>query len=170
MSKENLIIQSSITGYGGTPATILAVYDADKDILVISAQAANFLPTKAKEDYLLIVNNDRLNYDHLFKPEYFKEAIQDYFSFDLGRSKDGRDKRLVFGAKAVGCNPTNSIQRLGMDQNCPVYEVSEGITNAQVATLAICHYVQHYGQVMNDIGDFFQELIKVQFQGPFEIR
>ncbi|WP_304856525.1 hypothetical protein [uncultured Parasutterella sp.] len=155
------IIQASITGFSGAPASVLSVYSEKNDVLVINGKAKQFSLKRVKPEAVLIVNNDRYERDWMFKRENFKKAIESYFAFSLGVALDGRSQRLVYGDKASGCDPRSALDRDGIDESGPRYSVREDISNAQVAVLATCMYADCYGTT-NKILDFASEVTAFQ--------
>lgn len=129
---SHVLMRVNIAGYGGTAVSVFCAYDTESDMLAVSREA-DYEPT-ARDGFLKITNQDRdAAYDALFTEELTRNAIGAFFELDAL-------KLLAISPKVQRCNPSNKIERDGMDESGMKYRISPDVTNAQVAVLAASWY------------------------------
>lgn len=131
-------IQTSISGYGGRRCTLFSAYDQDLRILAVGVEAE--YRTDRRPGCLVICNDPQMDRDRLFSDDDFMDAIGAFHDLKLGAAADTKNSRLVFSDRAGRANPDQAIEQDGYDSRGPRFRISEGITCAQVATLATCLY------------------------------
>ena len=132
-------IQTSISGYGGSPCTLFSTYDEEKRIAVIAVEAEYRADRRA--GCLVVTNDLHIERDELFKDEHIKPAIKSYFDLKGGVAADGQSTRLVFSDRAIRSAPESIIERDGYDENGPRYRVADGVGCAHIAALATCYHI-----------------------------
>jgi hypothetical protein len=152
-----LPIQATIVGYGNKACSLFSAYDEATQVLVISREAEY---RRARRDGCLVLTNDlNIERDGLFTEDDFHEAINAYFGMKSGVAADGVSSRLVIDEKAARANPSNAIEKDGMDAGGQKYRVSESIACAQVAALATCLHVFGRVKTVNDMLDMADKLL-----------
>ncbi|NDI85083.1 hypothetical protein [Undibacterium crateris] len=145
-------IQAVISGFQGRPCTVYAYYDEESDVLVISKEAAS--RSDRFKDCFLISNIDLPERDAVFAPEDFNDAITHFFEMIC-------DSKLTIKDAASRCNPTNSIEKDGVNENGKrAYRISPETSNGQVAVLSIVWHVKNARTVCKvlDMQDRFADL------------
>lgn len=141
-------IQSTIISFLGKPATVFCAYDEDLRILVVSVEAD--YRNERRDGCIVITNDHTIDRDTLLDSEKIQDAIRAFFAFQGGLSSDGKSPRLVFSEKAQRANPSDSIEKDGVDARGQRYRISEDISCAKVATLAACWYAHYHGGFAKD--------------------
>ncbi|MFA5920163.1 MAG: hypothetical protein WC856_02580 [Methylococcaceae bacterium] len=163
-------IQTTIVGYSGKPCSLFSVYDNEAKVLVISVEAG--YRRERRQDCMVITNDPDIERDGLFSEAELKESISAFFAMQAGVAIDGKSNRLVFSDKAARANPSQSIEKDGMDANGQRYRISESITCAQIAALATCWYADtRYGTVEKvlDMADSIRALEHLHYGGIWTI-
>ncbi|PKF35571.1 hypothetical protein [Acinetobacter proteolyticus] len=88
------------------------------------------------------------------------KAISSYYRLKNGYAEDNLTALLSFSTKAGAADPVSSIELDGVSSNGREYRISADITNLQVATLAMCLYVEK-GRVVTDTLDMFDALAAI---------
>lgn len=130
-------IQAAAAGFGGSPVTLYSAYDPETGVLVLAALKAH--TTERQAGCTFISNSSRSEYDVLFTDDQLRSAIKAYYELRSARAADGSDALAV---SVEGANPMGAVQIRAVDERGVQYEVNPGITNAQVAALATCLFVQ----------------------------
>ncbi|APQ14646.1 hypothetical protein BJP27_24035 (plasmid) [Pseudomonas oryzihabitans] len=121
----------SISGYEGSPTTLICALKTDSNILVVAKEEA--LRETRREGYGLVTNLHLPASDWLFTDDHIRQAINTY----MLRSTQGTLDIL----EALGRHePRNSIIKDGFDENGPRYRIAADITNGQLAVLAACGF------------------------------
>lgn len=152
-----LSIQANISGYMGKPITVLAGYDEESGVLVIS----RVVPAIARfKDSMLISSDNKSDRDSLFGDEQLKSAIGGYFHLKGEVTSDGASACLRFSDSAAISDPVAVIENDGIDVNGPKYRIAPDASNAHIAALAICGYVSRYSS-MSDTVDMADDLLSI---------
>ena len=138
-------IQASISGYGGSAATVFSAYDETAGILAVSVEPA--YRQDRVSDCMVIANSSAVSCDKLFTEKELPAAIDAYFAMRNGISTDGQSTRLSFGERAVRTNPDSAIEFDAMNESGKKFRVNASITNAQMAVLASCFYAMRAGEI-----------------------
>ncbi len=150
-----LSIQANIAGYMGKPVSVLAGYDEESGVLIVS----RVVPTIARfKDSMLISSDKKADRDSLFTDEQLKGAITGYFHLKGEVASDGASACLRFSDSAAIADPVSVIENDGVDVNGPKYRIAPDASNAHIAALAICGYVTRYSSVNDTVdmaGDLF---------------
>jgi hypothetical protein len=149
-------IQATIVGYSGKPCTLFSAYDQDAQVLVVSVVAGH--RRDRRKGCMVITNDLNIERDSLFSEDQFSAAIAAFFSLKDGAAQDGKSSRLVFSDKAATSNPSQSIEKDGMDTHGPKYRLQE-ISNSQVAALATCWYAASKAATIDTMLDFADKLL-----------
>jgi len=161
-----ILIQSSITGFSGKPSTVLFGYDEETNVLMAHSMAE--LKRARIDKCFIITNMEAIDNDLLFTPAMLKEAIHAYFFLTNSLSADDSTARFILSKKAVRCDPSNSIEKDGFDENGDKYRMNDDITNAQIAVLAACYYVSRYVIATDDAQRMIDELSNIDIvEKPF---
>lgn len=142
-------IQANISGYTGKPITVLAGYDEESGILVVSRVVP--MMTRFKKS-VLISNDKRGDRDSLFTDEQLKDSITGYYHLKGEIASDGISECLRFGDNAAMSDPVSVIENDGVDVSGPRYRIAPDASNAHIAALAICRYVSSYGSIEDTVG------------------
>ena len=125
-------IMCTIGGYGQANAeaiTIGALRSPDGTVATIRQLDL----TLTRKEGMAFVTNLKLDaYDSMFKEEHLSDAIRSY------KEMLGQD-RLTFSDKAMSFQPR--IETDGIDERGQQYRLDQNIDNAQMAVLAIVHFV-----------------------------
>lgn len=150
-------IQANISGYMGKPITVLAGYDEESGVLIIS----RVVPTIPRfKSSLLICNNPKGDRDSLFGDDQLKDAITGYLHLKGEVASDGISSCLRFSGSAAVADPVTAIENDGLDVSGPKYRIAPDASNAHVASLAICGYVTRYTGI-NDAVNMADDLFKL---------
>ena len=149
-------LQISISGYNNKPATVFAAYDEDSDVLVISIEAA--FRRERRDGCLVITNDTKISRDSLFTEDDLQDSIEAFFKMAGGVAFDGKSSRLTFDEKGQRANPSQAIEKDGIDTNGQKYRISENISCAQIAVFAACYYANSRTTAINDMLDMADEL------------
>lgn len=131
-------IQATIISFLNKPSTVFAVYDTQNKILVISVEAS--YRRERRDNCIVITNDTSIDRDILFDAERMGQSVEAFYALKGGIATDSVSSRLVFADKAARANPTDSVEKDGIDQSGQNYRYSPDITNAKVASLAACWY------------------------------
>ena len=125
----------NVAGFASEPASIFAAYSADTDILLVLRDAP--YEDGLREGFLHITTQtgDR-THDAVFDQDQFREAIVAYF-------ESASMSKLSMSDTMGRHDPRNAIQRNGVDEKGPKYQIQPTITNGQVAVLVACFYARH---------------------------
>jgi hypothetical protein len=133
-------VQASIAGFGRPAATVYGMYDDQSGHLVVTKIAAKYRADRFG-DSLLISNQMLDGRDVVFSEDLLQEAIGCYFEMvNTGR--------LTIEDAAQHANPQNQIEQNEVKESGRSYRL-QSVTDAQVATLAMCHYVKRASTIAN---------------------
>ncbi|MFJ3487137.1 hypothetical protein ACIPL1_27515 [Pseudomonas sp. NPDC090202] len=132
-------IMASISGYAGEPVTLLAFLDPANGILAIAKKAPTFRD-KADEGYAFITNRRTESYDCLFTEEHMADAIRAYL---MGEGSE----TIKVGDSAARYKPR--IETDGVTDTGQKYRLHPGLSNGEVAVLALAHFQQRQGAISN---------------------
>lgn len=148
---QPLKFQASISGFGMKPATVLGIYHPAKGTMLV--HSAVEYEAERREGCLFITNSVRIGGDAVFSQEFLGAAIDAYEAV--------LNAGIEFNAAARQADPGGSIVTDGYDETGPKRRISDGISNAKVATLAACWAMQKQ-QATNDALDMMDALLKLQ--------
>ena len=129
-----LRIQSQIRSYKGKASTVFAFYDDDTGKLIVGKEMGFFAGRKKGID-VLISDSDVEQRDSLFSDDKMMPAVTAFYLMSS-------DNSIQIDASVMRCNPEAAIEFEGIVNGKKTYRIMPEISNAQVATLAISHYVQ----------------------------
>lgn len=141
-------IQSIFSGYLGRPASVLALYDPENQILAISRETEHTGETRPD---CQIVSNDRGLGGRYFAEPNFMGAIISFNALKRGKAADGKSPKLVFSDRA------RSIDTDNFNENGSRYRLTLDTTNGHVAVLGACWYVTGLSREQDGI-DFRESL------------
>lgn len=143
-------IQATIIGFHNKPCTLFSVYDPETRILAVSVETDYW--QSRRNDCIVITNDQTLDRDVIFAHENTRDAIDAFYELQQGVASDGQSTRLVFNDRALRANPSDSIEKEGLDERGQRYRISDNISCAKVAALATCWYASRqadlFGKVM----------------------
>lgn len=142
-------IQASISGYGGSAATVFSAYDETAGILAVSVESV--YRQDRVSDCMVIANSSGVPCDSHFHEKDLPAAIDAYYAMRNGVSTDGLSTRLSFGDRAVRTNPDSAIEFDAMNESGKKFRVNSSITNAQMAVLATCLYAVRAGEIQDTV-------------------
>ena len=148
-------IQANIQGFLGKPASLFGVLDTDTGVLFIVAQSSK--RQDAKSDCIFITNELKVEHDFYMDENKFKDAMVSYYRLKNGLAKDNETPLLGFSGKVGSADPVSSIELNGVSSTGMEYRIAPDITNIQVATLAMCLYVEK-GNTIQDTLEMFSAL------------
>lgn len=156
-------IQVNIVGFGGKPATVLGLYDSEKDSLVV-AKGIDIRRDRVKD--AVVITNDAASQvrEALFRPDDFQAAINAYIAMRDGMGRDGVTPRFLMQSAAERFNPRGGIDVDGYTETGPRYRVNPDTSNGQVGVLAMCWYASK-ASGMNAALGFAQELAQLNATG-----
>jgi len=137
-------LQTSFIGYDD-PCTVLGAYDDDKELFSI-AKIVKPIPDRYKT-CTLITNNKKHDYDFLFSDDDINKAIRSFFMM--------KDK-VSFNQGAERANPTNNIEKDGIDSHGETYRVRR-LSCANVSVIAMCLYIEQLFNINNSL-DMFEKI------------
>lgn len=135
---DSILLQVSIGGMSasGTGVTLFGELDRASSVLLIDLYR-DIRPGEApkRAPGCAVLTNDPMSDDHdlLFTEDALRQAISDYYTFV------GRDL-LVLEPKVSRFNPQSAIEADGIDERGRKYRFAPGITNGQVAVVAMCWF------------------------------
>lgn len=133
MSTENdatVLLRINIAGFSGEPVSLYGAFDHEEDLLLVS-DSKTYDPGEAP-DLLKVSNQERDTHrDDLVTDDDLQAAIRAFFEMD-------GLKLLALSEKAARHNPSNKIERDGVDEGGVRYRISPDITCAQVAVMFAC--------------------------------
>lgn len=132
-------LQANIQGFLGKPVSLFGVYDTETGVLIIVTQASK--KQDPKEGCIFITNQIKTEHDFFIDESSLLEAIACYYRLKNGVAKDHQTPLLGFGPKAGSADPVSSIELDGVSNSGREYRIAPDITNAQIASLAMCLYV-----------------------------
>lgn len=159
-------IQVNIQGFSGSPCSLFGGFDEAKGILAISVISAKLLPRK--DGCILITNDRKSDHDSYFDNSNIQAAINSYYKIKGKLTTDGRGSCLVFGQKAMQASPNSVIEQDGIDGNGMRYRIQPNTSNAQIAALAMCKYVDA-SDVISDVLDMSDEISILMDGGYIEL-
>jgi len=155
-----IAIQTTIAGYFGKPCTLFSAYDEEARVLVLSVETDY---RRDKRDGCMVLTNDTsIERDGLFSEDNLQQSITAFFTMQGGVATDGKTSRLVFADKAARANPSQSIEKDGMDSNGQKFRISESITSAQIAALATCWYAESRIGTISNVITMADRLIDIE--------
>lgn len=127
---STVLLRVNIAGFSGEPVSLYGAFDHEEDLLLVS-DSKTYDPGEATE-LLKISNQERDTHrDDLVSDDDMQAAIRAFFEMD-------GLKLLALGEKAARHNPSNKIERDGVDEGGVRYRISPDITCAQVAVMFAC--------------------------------
>lgn len=124
----------NVAGFSGEALSVFAAYDRDTDVLLILRDAP--YETVRRDGFLhLTTQAGDQNHDSIFEREHFREAIEAYFDASSMRALQLADTMARHG-------PESKLQRNGVDEKGPKYQIDPSITNGQVAVLLAAYYAR----------------------------
>lgn len=127
---STVLLRVNIAGFSGEPVSLYGAFDHEEDLLLVSDSKA-YDPGDAPE-LLKISNQERDTHrDDLVSDDDLQAAIRAFFEMD-------GLKLLALSEKAARHNPSNKIERDGVDEGGVRYRISPDITCAQVAVMFAC--------------------------------
>jgi hypothetical protein len=147
-----MLVQVSIAGFSGQPATLACVINDQSGVLVI-AKSVTYTEERLS-GAALVTNLDLPDYDFRFTDAHLRESIRSFFT------RTGQDM-LVIAADMRRYDPTNRIERDAVEESGPRYRISPDIDNGQVAVLAAVAFADSQKPVtasisaMNELADFY---------------
>lgn len=156
MAQTNYL-RVNAAGFSGDGSSLICAYSPETDMLLVS-RSQNYeggepkgKDGKSLRDQFLCLTNQQSDkiHDGVFEEEFFKDAIRAFFS--------RRDMRLINLSKdSTRFDPSNKIERDGVDQNGVRYRLADDITNPMVAVLIACYYAMKQKDVesANDFMEF----------------
>lgn len=140
-----MLVQASINGYSGRPATVVGFLDFNTQLLFI--KKSDELKQGRFSNSGLITNVVMPEYDRWFDEGDFGDAVAAFREFD-------GSGRLHFDKKAERSRPTIQVEKIS--ENGSTLSISSDITNEQVAVIAICLLAKdlHAYHISNQLQDF----------------
>lgn len=151
-------LQANIQGYLGKPASLFGVYDTETGVLNIVTQASK--KQDRREDCIFITNQTKTAYDFFLEESSLLDSIRSYYRLKGGLAKDNMTALLAFSGKAGSADPSSGIEQNGVTNSGMEYRIAPDITNAQIATLAMCLYVDK-GDMVEDALEMFSALDEI---------
>ena len=142
-------LQASIMGYTGKPATVYAMYDQESGHCIIGKIGKG--KATLESGSVLIVDNTKTNADDYYLEDSITQSIHDFFTLKAETRLNIRDNVRI-------ADPSGAIEFDGVKSGKKDYRILPSISNAQVATLAVCRYIQK-STVIEDSIDFMDELM-----------
>ena len=133
-----ILIQSTVSGYGGKPVSLFSAYDPDAEVLAISVEAD--YRRERRENCVVLTNDLTVPRDGLFTEDDMQDGINAFFSLKTGIASDGKSPRLTFGSRAGRADPSSVIEKDGVDTSGFRYRISDAVTCSQVAAVITCWY------------------------------
>ncbi len=150
-------LQANIQGYLGKPVSLFGAYDTETGVLIIVTQTNKKDP---REDCVFITNQIKTEHDFFMDENGLLGAISCYYRLKGGVAKDHQTPLLGFGPKAGSADPANSIELNGVTNSGREYRIAPDITNAQIASLAMCLYVDK-GNTIEESLEMFSTLDEI---------
>lgn len=126
----SILLRINIAGFHGDPVSLYGAFDHADDLLLISDSKE--YDGGPAPDLLKVSNQERDSHrDDLVSDEDMQDAIRAFFEMD-------GLKLLALGDKAKRHNPSNKIERDGVDEGGVRYRISPDITCSQVAVMFAC--------------------------------
>lgn len=148
-------LQANIQGYLGRPASLFGMFDTDTGVLVIATVASKRMDPQ--KDCIFITNQLKTEHDFFLEESKLLTAITSYYRLKNGMAEDNQTSLLRFSAKAGNADPVSSIELDGVSNNGMQYRIAPDITNVQIASLAMCLYVESMSTI-HDTLEMFSEL------------
>lgn len=145
-------IQACATGFAGPAATVYALLDDETDELVIN-KIAKSMRRDRFQDCAIVTNADTTVWESRFTDESFPEAIAAFQRRDA-------EKRITYSEGAKPADPAAALQMSKVDEGGRKYELSQEITNKQIATLMIAWYADQ-SKAIADAFAFGDELARL---------
>jgi hypothetical protein len=137
--------------------TLLGALDTNVGLLMIDMErdVKPGMPEVRMPGCAVATNNSRApDYDALFTEEDIRDAINDYFGF-TGRGL------LSLQPATARFDPASAIEPDGLDERGRKYRIGQGMTNGQMAVIAMCWFAMRQ-ETMALQGDRFEELQALQ--------
>lgn len=156
-------IQATIISFLNKPSTVFGVYDTKGKVLVISIETS--YRRERRDNCIVITNDNTIDRDILFDEEKMGQSVEAFYALKGGIATDSASSRLVFAEKAMRANPTDSVEKDGIDNHGQKYRFSPDITNPKVATLAACWYAYYKANLAGEATIMRQKLAESLRQG-----
>lgn len=153
MSSNLIQIQSTIGGMaseGGQVYTVIGALDAPSGVLVVlkAVLVKPGTPEVRYRDCAAISNSTESEArDVLFTERDIRDAIADYFDF-AGRGL------LRIEPEVARMDPAANIEADGIDDHGRKYRLGLGMTNGQLAVIAMCWYARRQRQIAGQMASF----------------
>lgn len=132
-------IMASVSGFTGSPVTLLALLDDDTGVLAIS-KPVKYREDRIAPDFAFVTNMPLDDCDFRFTDDLMRDAIRSYFAL----SAQGV---VTISNEAQRYQPDNRIERDSIDERGPKYRVSPDLDNGQAAVLALVAFTEHQRNV-----------------------
>lgn len=140
-----MLLQATIAGYQGRPATVIAALDEQRQKLHIE-RADKMVQSRFKDDSTGLITNQPLDdYDYLLSETDFNQAFSAYRFYQYSG-------RLTYGALAQRAVPPLQIEKF--TENGANLMISGDITNEQIAVIALCFFAQKVTQAQDALSAF----------------
>ncbi len=137
-------LQAVIGGYAGEATCVIGNYDVKTGVLVV-ANKMKYREARIEPDLALITNLTFEESDFIFKEEDFRNAIRHFFSMK-------GQKLIVLHTTIDGSlDPSNQIERQGIDENGPKYAIMPDMSNGAMCVLAMVAYVSKQQSIISAI-------------------
>lgn len=158
-------IQATMSGYSGKPCTLFSAYNDNGPILTATIVTPFF--SARRKGCTVITNDPRIDRDVLFTEDQIQAGIKAFYVMQGGLAADGISKLIEFNEEKASSARPSSIEKDKMDGNGQHYRIEDIISNAQIATLATCLYVQNLSAINQATGrlDGLNDLIYLMSGG-----
>lgn len=153
MSTSLIQMQSTIGGMaaeGGKVYTLIGALDVPSGVLAV-LKAVEVKPGNPEARYrgcaAVSNNTESQARDVLFTDSDIRDAIQDYFDFS-GRGL------LRVEPEVARFDPASNIEADGIDDHGRKYRLGIGMTNGQLAVIAMCWHARRQRQVAGQMASF----------------
>lgn len=141
---STVLLRVNIAGFGGGAVSLYGAFDHEEDLLFVS-DSKDYDPGEAV-DLLKISNQERDTHrDDLVTDDDLQDAIRAFFEME-------GLKLLVVSERAARHNPSNKIERDGVDEGGVRYRISPDITCAQVAVMFACLAAKRQRSIVGALG------------------
>lgn len=127
-------IQTSVSGFGGRPVTLLSIYDEGAGTLTI-AKAVDYREAKIAPDMAVVSNVDLPERDAHFTDDQLRDSIRAYFAMSA-------TDYLILDDSLARFRPDNRIEQDKVDESGRKYRVAPEIDNGQIAVLATVWFAE----------------------------
>jgi len=139
-------LQVSISGYNLAACTLYAAFSAEDGRLICS-KFTDLNAQRFSQNTIIISNLSNIERNTLFNEKYLMAAASCYF-----RLKN--NNFLVLDLGCISSDPSGAINSGEFKASGVDYQISESITNKQVAILAACWHVVNNGNTEEVLASF----------------